>query len=144
MLLGDGSVSAVELRTSFAGEPLAMLAIHTFPPVSGIGAGRRDAMLADAADWAKRQASHAIIVGDLNVTPWSHAFHKLVGDSGLVDSERGFGVQPTWPSGLAPLAIPIDHLLHTSSLATTRRNRGPFLGSDHRPLSLELTLAAGH
>jgi endonuclease/exonuclease/phosphatase (EEP) superfamily protein YafD len=90
------------------------------------------------------------VVGDLNVTPWNAAFRHLQRDGGLVSSQHGFGLQPTWPTaaslapwppvpGLpAPLRVPIDHLLHTPDLVAVDRRLGPSLGSTHRALEVEL------
>lgn len=44
---------------------------------------------------------------------------------------------PTWKVG-SPLAIPIDHALATKALAITKREVGPDIGSDHRPLLIEV------
>jgi endonuclease/exonuclease/phosphatase (EEP) superfamily protein YafD len=79
------------------------------------------------------------MVGDFNVTPWSPLFADLLRDSGLADSCRGFGWQPTWPTRLpAMFRIPIDHCLHGAGVAIVDRRVGPEIGSDHLPLLLEL------
>jgi endonuclease/exonuclease/phosphatase (EEP) superfamily protein YafD len=47
----------------------------------------------------------------------------------------------TYPSPLPwPLRIPIDHALVSPELAGAVRRTGPHLGSDHRPLLIELPL----
>ncbi len=82
-----------------------------------------------------------MVVGDFNAARWSHGFRALLDRSGMVDSERGFGFQPTFPAGLPyPLRIPIDHLLHGEGLAVTDRVLGPALGSDHLPLVVDLAV----
>jgi endonuclease/exonuclease/phosphatase family metal-dependent hydrolase len=66
----------------------------------------------------------------------------------LVDSEQGFGVQPTWRVFLGPLTgpllrpvqIPIDHCLHAPEMMTLARATGPACGSDHYPLLVTLQL----
>ena len=88
--------------------------------------------LRNAAQWAKSQANAAIIIGDLNATPWS------------VNSQLGRGPGMTWPAGAfgdTPLTmIPIDHCLHTADLETIARQTGPSLGSDHRALRVTLAV----
>lgn len=97
-----------------------------------------DALLAWIADWAARQTDPVVVLGDLNATPWSHAFRSLVDEAGLVNSLRGRGLQPSCPAPLGLLGIPIDHLLHSPALATVERERGPAFGSDHRMLHVRL------
>ncbi len=119
-----------------------VLGLHTLPPVSRDYARRRDEMLGGAARWAKSQSLPAVVMGDYNATPWSAAFRRFASESGLVDSQRGFGVQPSWPmqDGLLgrALRIPIDHCFHSPSLLVVGRVVGPPNGSDHRPLVIDL------
>lgn len=147
--LGVG-VPALEIDIKLDGVPLSILSVHTLPPASAEYARRRDQMLASAALWAgrvRRERALAVIVGDLNATPFSGAFRSLVADGDLVDSELGFGLQTTWPTEpwlmRALFSIPIDHLLHDAGLVTVDRSVGPELGSDHRPLRVDLALARG-
>ena len=66
------------------------------------------------------------------------AFTSLLENGRLINSQRGFGIQSSWPAGLWPLSIPIDHAVHGQALTTVERFVGPFLGSDHRPLHLRI------
>lgn len=117
---------------------LALLALHPPPPISALLAAQRDAALADAADWARQRTGLRVVAGDFNATPWSPVFRNAVSRSGLIDSTRGFGIQPTFPRAPWPLAIPIDHLLHSPDLTVLSRATGPYLGSDHRLLDVIL------
>jgi endonuclease/exonuclease/phosphatase (EEP) superfamily protein YafD len=111
-------------------------------------AAHREAVFDSIAKWCRERPGSKIIIGDLNVTPWSYAFARLLHNAGLVDSEQGFGVQPTWSARLGPLGgpllwpvqIPIDHCLHASEMATLARSTGPACGSDHYPLLVTLQL----
>jgi endonuclease/exonuclease/phosphatase (EEP) superfamily protein YafD len=80
-----------------------------------------------------------LLAGDLNATAWSHSFQELTRTSGLLDSQQGFGLQPSWPASLLPLGIPIDHALHTSGLCVIKRRLGSPTGSDHRPIILDFS-----
>jgi endonuclease/exonuclease/phosphatase (EEP) superfamily protein YafD len=78
-------------------------------------------------------------MGDFNTTPWSVLMRQVLRESGLVNSQSGFGLQPTWPATLPNfLQIAIDHCLHSPSLITKHRTIGPNIGSDHLPIGLEL------
>jgi endonuclease/exonuclease/phosphatase (EEP) superfamily protein YafD len=84
-----------------------------------------------------------MVLGDLNTTSWSPYFRDLVADSGLLDSRRGFGVEPSWPSfGLPLLRIPIDHGLVSPAVSVLDRRIGPAAGSDHLPLVIDFALPA--
>jgi endonuclease/exonuclease/phosphatase (EEP) superfamily protein YafD len=101
--------------------------------------------LREVAKWARAQEAlgrEVIVIGDLNLTPWSLRFQALCRDANLVNSQVGFGLQSTWPAGLPQLlGLPIDHCLHTEHIHTVWRRPGPNIGSDHRPLLVTLRVA---
>lgn len=139
-------IPAVAAELAVDGRRLAVLGVHTLPPVSAAYAARRDAQLAAAADWARRQREAGrlpVILGDLNATPWSAPLRRLVADADLVDSQRGFGLQASWPAGPLWPQLALDHCLHDPALVTTARALGPALGSDHLPLRVDLAWARG-
>jgi endonuclease/exonuclease/phosphatase (EEP) superfamily protein YafD len=81
-----------------------------------------------------------VVVGDFNATPWTSAFRRLLGTGELRNSQRGYGVSPTWDVGRF-WAVPIDHLVHGDGMVVTDRAVGPDLGSDHRPILVDLAPA---
>jgi endonuclease/exonuclease/phosphatase (EEP) superfamily protein YafD len=98
-----------------------------------------------AAKWSLRQQQEnkreVVVIGDFNSTPWSGRFRKFLHDANLRNSQRGFGLQPTWSASLpSVLMIAIDHCLHSQSITTIRRATGVNIGSDHLPLFVELHL----
>jgi endonuclease/exonuclease/phosphatase (EEP) superfamily protein YafD len=128
------------------GARFTLVGTHPLPPVNRAYAAWRDEQLAlVATDVARRAAGgeSVVVLGDLNVTPWSARFRAFLRQAPVRDSARGFGVQPTWPVQIPVLYIPLDHCLHTPDLVTRRRVIGPAVGSDHRPLCVTLGLAAG-
>jgi endonuclease/exonuclease/phosphatase (EEP) superfamily protein YafD len=136
---------AVSLQyTPFGWEqPLAVLSTHPLAPTDQERADLRDAQLAFAGEWASGQAGAHIVAGDFNATPWSSPFRRLMGAADLINSQTGFGLQPSFPttSNLL-LRVPIDHLLHSDELEVTSRQLGPALGSDHFPLVVDLQAAS--
>jgi endonuclease/exonuclease/phosphatase (EEP) superfamily protein YafD len=123
--------------------PLSVLGTHPLAPTDKERAALRDAQLGFVAEWAARQSGAFIVVGDLNATPWSWPFRRLMDTNGLSNSQTGFGLQPSFPttSNLL-LRVPIDHLLHSQALEVTSRQLGPELGSDHFPLVVDLQTVA--
>ncbi len=67
--------------------------------------------------------------GDLNAAPWNRHFRRLVKRSGLIDSSKGRGIQPTWPSNNLLLLIPLDHFLHSPEIAVLDKKVGANVGS---------------
>jgi endonuclease/exonuclease/phosphatase (EEP) superfamily protein YafD len=119
-----------------------LIATHPLPPVSAENAVMRDEQLQSAGEFAVSLAAPTVLAGDLNTTSWSPCFQDLLAVSGLRDSRRGFGVQPTWPGWLARLGIPIDHVLVSPEIRVVRRTVGPHIGSDHRPVVIDLVVPA--
>ncbi len=122
------------------GRPLAVIATHPLPPGSALMTRERNAQL----DWIARRAAQTpgplLLLGDLNVSPWSPVYRRFLAASGLRDSARGRSIRPTWPAPLPPLWIPLDHILHSPSLAIHSRTVGPDTGSDHLPVAVTFSL----
>lgn len=137
-------IPALALELAVGERRIAVLGVHTLPPVSADYASRRDAQLAAVAAWTADQRRHGrvpVIVGDLNASPFSAPLRRLLAGTDLVDSQRGFGLQPSWPTTVPWPRIAIDHLLHDRALTTTARALGPHLGSDHLPIVVDLAWA---
>jgi len=138
------SARAVELTYTPEGwtTTLSILGTHPLAPTDRERADLRDAQLGFAGEWASDRNGAVIVVGDFNATPWSWPFRRLMDSADLQNSQKGFGLQPTFSaeSNLL-LRVPIDHLLHSPALEVTDRDLGPRLGSDHFPLLVDLQLA---
>lgn len=111
-----------------------LIAAHPFPPVGREAAGLRNRQLTRLAEIVQQAEIPVVILGDLNITPWSPHFADFLEAAELQDSGRGFGLQPTWPAGNRLLQIPIDHCLVSSGVLMEERRVGPDVGSDHLPL----------
>lgn len=84
-----------------------------------------------------------ILAGDFNSTPWSFTLRRQDRALGL---ERRTRALASWPSGdfsrvaRAPFPVlPIDHVYAGGAWKTVKVERGPVLGSDHRPVVVTLT-----
>lgn len=134
LVVGDFGQWSIEVTTSLDGQPVKVLGTHPLSPVSSTRAAARDEQLRLAGRWATNQETPVVVTGDFNASPWSYGFSLLVNEADLLNSQRGYGVQASWPAGYPPLAIPIDHLVHSSELTTVDRRLSESLGSDHYPL----------
>lgn len=138
-LAGDGLPSLAG-SIDAGGRRIRFLGLHTHWPVTPALAAARDAALRDAASLARSAELPLVLLGDLNLTPDSPVFHRLLDESGLQDVMRGRGWRPTWRAGFWPLALRIDHVLVSSGLCVEHAEVGPPIGSDHRPVVARLRL----
>lgn len=122
--------------------PLRVVGTHPRSPASARRARRRNAQLDAIASFIRGGSEPTVLLGDLNTTPWGHAFRALVAESELRDTSRGVGFQWSWPASFWPLAIPIDHALVSEDVRVLDRRMGPSIGSDHLPLVLDIVLAS--
>ena len=120
------------------GRRLSVVATHPMPPASPELAAERNAQLDALARELAAMDSPVLLLGDLNVSPWSPVYRRFLVATGLQDSARGRSIQPTWPAGFPLLWIPLDHALHSDGLAVLARIIGPNVGSDHLPLIVDL------
>lgn len=135
---------AVEVTFSLGGTELRILGTHPLSPSTEERARLRDAQLGFARDWSGETGGRRVVAGDLNATPWSQAFRRLLNGGSLSNSQRGYGLELTFPSGSSPLVqVPIDHVLYSDGFQVIDRRLGPALGSDHLPVVVELALVDG-
>jgi len=140
-LAGDGLPSLAG-RADVEGRTLRFVALHTRWPVLPDLARARDRSLEAAAVLVRSQGGPAVALGDLNLTAYSPAFARFVGEAGLRDATNGAWWQPTWMAGFWPLALRIDHVLVSRDVCVERVEVGPEIGSDHRPVIARLRFAA--
>lgn len=139
LFLGEAQVPTILASVKMDDRVLEIMATHPLPPVDGTRAALRNEQLDRIADCIKGR-SPLLLLGDLNVTPWSPYFQRFIEQSGLHDSARGFGFQPSWPTHFSLLGIPIDHCLHSREIYITNRRVGPNVGSDHFPVIIDFSL----
>lgn len=139
--IGDAGVPTILATVETDQGRLRVVATHPMPPAGASRSRFRNEQLEQLPEHT-RSSLPVILLGDLNVTPWNHNFRRLVERSGLVDSSRGHGFQPSWPSNNTLLFIPLDRCLHSSDIAVVSRVVGPDVGSDHYPLTVEFVIMA--
>lgn len=138
------AAEAYACRVEIPGDdPLRLIAVHTPAPMTRTHWMKRNLLFRElgAEVAGSGEQPRTILIGDLNCTPWSPWFKWLLRESGLRDSAIARGLWPTWyafPTWLT--SIPIDHALVGAQVEVLRREIGPDLGSDHRPLTVDLRL----
>lgn len=130
-------VPTLVAQADIAGQMLTIVATHPVPPIPAEGFRARNAQLEALPEFLRDRPKPILLLGDLNVTPWSPHFRRLLRETGLRDARRGFGVCATWPTMAPPLLVPIDHGLVSPEIRVTGVRVGPDIRSDHFPLVVE-------
>ena len=134
--IGRAGVPSIVAQVETGQGPLRLLATHPLPPVGAERTRLRNEQLSQLPEFINANEPW-VVIGDLNTTPWNHAFRRLAANAGLLDSLRGRGFQATWPTFLPVLGIPLDHVLHTPPVRVRDRRVGGPVGSDHLPVIVE-------
>jgi endonuclease/exonuclease/phosphatase (EEP) superfamily protein YafD len=137
--IGEAEVPSILATVSTAQRDLRVIATHPLPPGGRDYSRWRNEQLGRLPDFV-RSPFPVLLLGDLNVTPWNHHFRRLLTRTGLRDSARGYGVQPTWPNFTPLLRIPIDHCLHSEDIGILDRWVGENVSSDHFPVIVDFVI----
>ncbi|MFW6157893.1 MAG: endonuclease/exonuclease/phosphatase family protein, partial [Planctomycetota bacterium] len=135
--IGDEKLPSIVARVDLGDRELTLIGTHPRPPTNPDGARARNAHLAAIADRLQALEPPILLLGDLNVTPFSPWFRRFLDESGLRDSSLGHGYQATWPTYAPAFLIPIDHCLYSAGIRIADRRIGPAIGSDHLPLIVD-------
>lgn len=120
------------------GKPIAVMAVHPPPPIRKSLFDERNQQLQLFNRYVQQSKRPIVLMGDLNITPWSPLYQQFARTSNLHNSRRGFGILPTWSTKLTPLMIPIDHCIVSPEIQVSATRTGRAIGSDHLPLIIDL------
>lgn len=137
---GFGEIPSIIAKMQSESGSFTLIATHPLPPGGEEYSQYRNEQLNDVAEYVHTNSSRLILLGDLNVSPWSHYYRKFIDKSGLINSSKGRAIHPTWPTFSPLFLIPIDHCLHTTGIAIKSKKIGPGLGSDHYPVIIEFSV----
>lgn len=115
---------------------ITIIGSHPLPPVSKRLAGYRDSQLEDVGELIINQEQPTLLLGDLNVTPFSYQYRKLINNAGLTHCSKGFGLPRTWQHNIFifPIPLALDHCLYTKGITVSESYVGKNIGSDHLPI----------
>lgn len=102
--------------------------VHPPPPVGADMARVRDGSLQELAAAIQGDNANVIVLGDMNITPFSPRFRQFTETTGLRQGTSRW--QPTWTPGM----LALDHILVHGYRAVAESGIGPWMGSDHRPV----------
>ncbi|MBX2859801.1 MAG: endonuclease/exonuclease/phosphatase family protein [Vampirovibrio sp.] len=136
--LGKLKLPMLIATVTVKGQPVSLVVAHPIPPTSQSNYEDRNLYLKALGNMIDQEQQNMVLMGDLNNTPWTPSFHQLLEETGLHDSQMGFGVQPSWPSDGPFLQIPIDHVLVSQGVQIDSRRTVKISGSDHLAVVAEL------
>lgn len=125
------------------GQSLTVIGMHPYPFMAGavFTAGKRLKQLEGLTEFLQRRTGPVMVLADFNFTPWSPLYHDLLRETGLRDTSRGFGLQPTFPAYYPPLYMPIDYGMVSPEIAVLDHTVGPPVGSDHFPVIVDFAIS---
>ncbi|MCK4665678.1 hypothetical protein KAU33_02960 [Candidatus Dependentiae bacterium] len=138
---GPANVPTIISDIDVKGKIITLCATHPKSPGTLTNFRNRNIQLSELAKSREKYKNSFILIGDLNLTSWSCHFNKICQEMKLYDSRKGFGIQATWPAKFPLLLIPIDHCLLSEDIKVLERKIGGFVGSDHRPIILNLLIS---
>ena len=134
------SASLWIVEVALPGGPATLLIGHPLPATGGRLDGVHAAWFAAAEQElaALPAGARALVIGDLNATPWSSRLASLLATGDLRWTGDGQG---TWPVNLPRwLSLPIDHILIPADFAVQAWETRALPGSDHRAVIALLRL----
>jgi endonuclease/exonuclease/phosphatase (EEP) superfamily protein YafD len=140
--LGRRGVPSYLLTFEGEGVALAVLGTHLSWPLGPRASATRNRQLEGIAELARASPVPLVVVGDLNITPFSSHFARTLRNGGLKSCVAGAGLRPTWPARVVPFYIQIDHCLASAGVMARDFRTGAYLGSDHYPISVEVAMPA--
>ena len=140
--MGGASVPSVLAKVDTPNGTITIIGTHPLPPAGANYSKARNNQLDSIPSYVANATSPVLVLGDLNVSPWSYHFKRLLRRADLKNSSRGRGIQPTWPTFNPLLRIPIDHCLYSDGIKVIRKEIGPHISSDHYPIIVDFTLTS--
>lgn len=139
------SIETIAATVSTDDKAYRIVATHPLPPVGTSGFEDRNEHLRRLAVYITQFRSEhpeipTIVMGDLNLTPWSPLFRDLETSTRLTRAGRGYGVTPTWyaQGESFPMGLVVDHCLISDDLQCVSHSVGADIGSDHRAVFVGL------
>ena len=137
---GLEAVGAIIAEIQGTPGPFAVLDIHSHKPTNEKGAASQATYFKWIGGLARERQTRGlptIVAGDFNSTLWSRALQNFTAQTELTNVNRGILFDATWSRWL-PQRLMIDHVFLTPEWQVAGREVGPDVGSDHRPVIVDL------
>lgn len=138
--IGEAGVPSISGDFSVGDSTITLIATHPLPPVGSSYFSHRNLQLSELGKMVAEMDKEVVVVGDLNTSSFSTHYKKLIKESRLIDSRKGFGLLTTWPTWFGLPKITLDHCLVSQGVLVKSRDVGDHIGSDHLPIVVEIGL----
>lgn len=144
----DDAIPSAMATVAVNGRRIHVLAIHTLPPVGGAAFRHRNQQLELVGNYVKEHRKNdpdvpVVVMGDLNLTPWSPLFRNFQQESTLQAARVAW--TPTWYRfSIFPFGLVLDHVFSTDDLRCIGYDVGRDVGSDHRFVTVKLADLRSH
>jgi len=129
---------AILAHIPLADTAINLYATHAIAPETPGQLNARNQHLRDTRAIQDSVGGPFMLIGDLNITPYSPYYKILTEELGLFDSRDGIGIHGSWPTWGGPFRIPLDHCMVDKDIKILKRAIGKNVGSDHHPLYVEI------
>ncbi|MEQ8468993.1 endonuclease/exonuclease/phosphatase family protein [Coleofasciculus sp. E1-EBD-02] len=134
-------IPSIFTEVQWQGQTVSIIATHPLPPINAEYFNSRNQQLLELGKVISLTNTIHAVIGDLNTTMWSPYYRKFIRQTGLKNARAGFGILPTWPQGAPMLQIPLDHCLISPEINVLKIRTAGNIGSDHRPLIVDLVIS---
>ena len=119
---------------------LSIVGTHPVPPTARIPFHDRNEQFKKLNEIVRdlEKDNEVVLTGDFNCTSFSPNFSLLTEATRLRDSRIGFGLLTSWWAEVEFIHITLDHAFVSEGIEVINRSVGPFIGSDHLPVELEI------
>jgi endonuclease/exonuclease/phosphatase family metal-dependent hydrolase len=147
VMLGEVTNPSIDVKIPCLG-PLSrkssrnirIIGTHPLPPFGNMLTRSRDGQLKTLSE---RFVAHEpnLLVGDLNISPWSPRFSTILRAGNLIDASLGYGIEttlaplPTWLGG-----VKVDHILVDHSIRVLKYQATRSAHSDHKMVSVDFAV----
>jgi endonuclease/exonuclease/phosphatase (EEP) superfamily protein YafD len=123
-----------------SGDAVVLYCVHPRPPRPAQASYARDAELVLVGRELHADTRPSIVLGDLNDVGWSYTTTLFQRISHTLDPRAGRGMYNTYNAKIPVLRYPLDHCFHTGRFSLVRLERLGYIGSDHFPMFVELSI----
>lgn len=125
-----------------SGDIVRLYGVHPRPPspTESETSTERDAELILVGKEIEKLDMPTIIAGDLNDVAWSRTTTLFQRISGMLDPRIGRGFYNSFHAEHWFMRFPLDHVFHTVDFRLVKIERLGYIGSDHFPIYIELSL----
>lgn len=135
---GHSETPLLEAKVIFGDTKFQVYSAHPKPALNKEWFNERQAYFIDLARIINDTKLPVLALGDFNSVPWEKHFTKFLESTDMKSTLEGHGYKITWPAIMPLFGVPMDHILMQRGTQYYNFNIGPYAGSDHYPIAIDL------